>query len=104
MKPCALMLTCADDKEADIIVKSLLDKKLIVCSKKSKVSTDNYWEGKIEHSDEVLLVMDSAEEMFEKVEDEVRNLHSYKTFNLVALPVMKLSRGVKEWMEEGLKQ
>ena len=102
MKPCILLLTCADRAEADKISQVLLEKKLIVCAKKSSVSSDFYWEQSIDKAEEILLIMDSSEEMFEKIEEEVAKLHSYKTFNLVALPVSKTSKGVKEWMKEGL--
>lgn len=104
MKPCILYLTCANDLEADKIVDILLEKKLIVCAKKLTVQTKNYWKGKIESAREVLLIMDSSEELFSKVEGEVRELHSYDTFNLMSSPVTHLSTGIKEWMSQGLVQ
>lgn len=102
MKPCILLLTCADDKEADHISSTLLTERLIVCAKKSRVTSDFYWEKARDHAEEVLLIMDSSEELFEQVETQVGKLHSYKTFNLVALPVIKTTQGVRTWMEEGL--
>jgi len=102
MKPCILLLTCADEKEADAISSALLSERLIVCVKKSRVTSDFYWERATDHADEVLLIMDSSEELFDRVEAQVGKLHSYKTFNLVALPVIKITRRVRAWMEEGL--
>lgn len=102
MKPCILLLTCADDKEADRISSTLLAEQLIVCAKKSQVKSDFYWEKSHDHAEEVLLMMDSSEELFDQVETQVEKLHSYKTFNLVALPVIKTTREVRSWMEEGL--
>lgn len=104
MKPVLLMLTCANDAEANTIVDLLLDKKLIVCAKKSSVSSSFYWKGARENSQETLLLMDSHEELFDHIEKEIGTIHSYETFNLIALPVAKTSRDVKEWMEEGLKK
>ncbi len=102
MKPVSLFLTCADKKEADKIARSLLEKKLIVCAKSFPVTSTFYWKKNIDSADEVFLLMDSSEELFEEVEKEVRSLHSYETPNLIAVPVSKTSSGVVEWLKEGL--
>lgn len=97
-----VFLTCANDKEAELISKKLLEKKLVVCIKKSKVSSSFLWKHKIDKSQEVLLIMDSVEEKFEKIEKEVKKLHSYDTFVLLAVPVIKASKGILEWMKDEL--
>ena len=43
--------------------------------------------------------MESVEEKFSTIEKEVRKIHSYKTFVLLASPIIKSSKGVKEWMK-----
>ncbi len=103
MKMEILLLTCANNKEAGNIAKSLLKNKLIVCAKRTPVSSSFFWENSIDSEEEVLLIMETKYENFEKVEKEVKKLHSYDTFVLVALPVTKMSKGVKKWMKEGLK-
>lgn len=102
MKPCILYLTCADEKEAELITVKLLDNKLVVCVKKSSITSRYYWKGKIESAREILLIMDSSEKLFDRVESEVKKLHSYETFNLVLVPAAKTSNGISEWMKEGL--
>ncbi len=104
MKPVVLFLTCADKDETKKIVEFLLEKKLIVCAKSFPVNSTFFWKDKIDSSEEVLVVMDSSEELFQKVEDEVRKLHSYDTPNLTAVSVAKTSKGVIEWMTEGLQK
>jgi periplasmic divalent cation tolerance protein len=104
MKMILLFLTCANDTEAEKILQALLSKHLIVCAKKTPVSSAFRWKGKIEKADEIMLVMESAEEKFEEIEKEVRKLHSYETFVLSAVSVFKSSKGVKEWLSEGLKK
>lgn len=104
MKPVVLLLTCGNKEEADKIVKSLLEKKLIVCAKSFPVSSTFYWKNDIDFAEEVFVMMDSSENLFKKVEAEVRKLHSYDTFNLVSVPVTKTSDGVMEWIKEGLSK
>lgn len=96
---CQLQLTCKDRVEADTIINTLLVKRLIACAKQIPISSDFRWQGKIEHADEVLLIMDSKTENFNKIETEVKKLHSYKTFVLQMAPVQMISGGASKWME-----
>jgi periplasmic divalent cation tolerance protein len=100
---CQLWLTCADKKEADKIANTLLVKHLVACAKQLPVSADFHWQGKIEHSDEVLLIMDSKLDLFEEIEKEVAKLHSYETFVLEAIPVVKVSKKAENWLKSEIK-
>jgi periplasmic divalent cation tolerance protein len=93
-------LTCADDFEADKISRILLEKKLIVCAKKSTVSSSFLWKGKIENSREVLLMMDSIAENFEKINSEIKKIHSYETYNLSSIKVDKTTKEVEDWIKK----
>jgi len=101
---CQLWLTCADEAEAGKISQVLLEKHLIVCAKQVPVSSDFLWEGKVDHNDEVLLVMDSREDLFEEVESEIKELHNYETFVLESVLVNKVSGDASKWMQDNLKQ
>lgn len=103
MKMILLTVPCKDDKEAAKVAQKLLEKKLIVCAKRMPVKSTYFWKGKIENDSEVLLILESVEKNFSKIEKEIRKIHSYETFVLTAVPVLKYSKGVKKWMEEGLK-
>ena len=102
MKLCLLYLTCADDKEADRITQALLEKKLVFCVKKYPVFSSFLWKGKVDSAREVLLIMDSLENNFEKVHMEVSKIHSYDTFVLVSTPVSQATEDVKKWFKEEL--
>lgn len=102
MKPCLLFISCKDIKEADLISLTLLKKKLIVCAKKIEINSNYLWEDKIESDTEVLLIMDSIVENFEKVDQEIAKLHSYKTYNLVMTKVDKINKGALSWLQKSL--
>lgn len=104
MKMTLLYLTCANVQEADKIAQSLLDKRMVVCAKKLPVSSSFYWKGSIDNANEILLILETEERLFNEIEEEVRRLHSYETFVLVSIPVNKTSKGVEEWLKEGLKK
>lgn len=104
MKMAILYLTCANDREADKISKSLLEQKLVVCAKKVPVSSSFFWEGKVNKAREVVLLLETEERLFDEIEQEVKKLHSHKVFVLFAIPVTTSSKGIAEWMREGLKK
>ena len=100
---CQLWLTCKDAREADEIAKKLLNLRLIACAKQIPVVSDYRWQGKIEHEEEVILIMEGRLDLFDQIEAAVRKLHSYNTFVLSAIPIIRLSRGSKKWLEAELK-
>jgi periplasmic divalent cation tolerance protein len=99
MKLITLFLTCANRTEADKIAAKLLDDKLAACVRQAAVASDYLWKGKTEHSEEVLLIIESIEDKFDKIEAVVRQLHSYETFVLTAYPVLRASEGVERWVK-----
>lgn len=100
---CQLWLTCASKEEADKITGTLLEKHLVACVHKVPITSDFHWQGKIKSSNEVLLQMDSREDLFNEVEREVAKLHSYGTFVLQAVPVSGTSKEAGQWLKKELK-
>ena len=103
MKILLLFLTCANQVEADVISSALLEKHLVVCVKMIPVMAKFIWDGSIDTANEILLVMDSEESKFNQVEQEIRKLHSYKTFVLTAIEVQRASSGVSDWVKESMQ-
>lgn len=103
MKICILFLTCANNKEAKNIATTLLKKRLVFCTKRFPVSSSFLWKRKLETAEEILLVMDSIEENFEKIKKEVAKIHSYKAFVLLSSPVTQTTKEVEAWIKEELR-
>lgn len=95
---CQLWLTCKDHEEASKIAQVLLKKRLVACVKQVPAWSAYRWEGKIEKTEEVILIMDSRVGLFDTVEEEISKLHSYDTFVLQALPLIKLSKKAAVWL------
>lgn len=101
---CQLQLTCANKKEADKIANTLLVKHLVACAKQVTISSDYWWQGRIEHSNEVLLIMDTKAELFDQIEAQVAKLHSYDTFVLQQIPIKNVSKDAAVWLQKELQQ
>src|SRR5581483_5150271 len=74
MAYCQLWLTCKDKAEADKITNTLLVKHLVACVRQMPISSSYWWEGKIEQSEETMLLMESKLENFAKVEAEIAKI------------------------------
>lgn len=98
-----LYLTCANDAEAQTIGQALLEAKLVTCVRRSPVSSSFWWQGKINHDDEILLMMESLEEKFGAIASLVTKLHSYEEYVLTAVPVLRTTAGVKQWLDTTLQ-
>ncbi|HET9411645.1 MAG TPA: divalent-cation tolerance protein CutA [Candidatus Saccharimonadales bacterium] len=97
-----LYLTCANDNEAKTIGTALLEAKLVACVRRFGVSSSYWWDKKINHDDEVLLMMESLEEKFDAINAVVTKLHSYNEYVLAAVPVARTTPGVRKWLNDTL--
>lgn len=103
MKLVTIFLTCPNRVEADNVVKALFADKLAVCIKQSAVNSTFVWEDKIQSNEEVLLIIDTSEANFSKIEQAVKKIHSYAMPVLTAYPIVESSDGVQKWMKESLE-
>lgn len=101
-KLCYALLTC-DESEKETIAKALLDKHLIVCAKFLPVEAMYWWQGDIENAKETAILMETSEDLFDEIEAEVAKIHSYDTFVLTAIPMVRISKDAEKWMNEGLQ-
>jgi periplasmic divalent cation tolerance protein len=97
-----LFLTCKDDKQAEIISHILLAKKLVACVKRLPISSQFLWQGAIDNANEILLIMETIENKFDVIEQEVKKIHTYQTFVLTAIKVHKASKEADAWIKESL--
>jgi periplasmic divalent cation tolerance protein len=98
-----LVLTCANQQEAETIADALLGQKLIACAKFVPVNSRFQWNGSIDTNDEILVLMETAADKFEAIEAIVANLHSYDTFVLKSMPISQISKGAAKWLTESLE-
>lgn len=103
MNFCYIYLTC-DAKEADELAQTLLNRHLVVCVKKTVVDAQYWWQKDLEKATETLLIMESAEEKFGDIEALLGKIHSYDTFVLTAVPMVKVSKDAKQWFNKYLEE
>jgi periplasmic divalent cation tolerance protein len=99
---CYLYLTCEDLGEAKQIAQVLLEKHLVACAKFMPIECRYWWQDEITDGKEVLMMMESRQDLFDEVEKAIAPLHSYDTFVLESVPASKVSDRATKWMKECL--
>jgi periplasmic divalent cation tolerance protein len=98
-----VIVTTASKQEAEKIAQHLLREKLIACANIFGVSSLFHWTGKVEKAEEYLVLMKSRRDLFEKVAEIVKALHSYEVPEILALPIVDGSKAYLDWLGSCLK-
>jgi len=96
-------VTAGSTEEGERLAQALVDERLAACvNRVSGVRSVYRWEGKLEQSEEELLIIKTRMELFGRLEKRVRELHSYSVPEVIALPIVQGSDGYLRWLEEQL--
>lgn len=94
-----VMVTTASKQEAENIAQRLLQKRLIACANTiGPVSSLFSWSGKTERVEEYLILMKSHKDLFEKLTETVKALHSYEVPEIIAFPIVDGSKEYLDWL------
>jgi periplasmic divalent cation tolerance protein len=94
-----ILITAPSDKEAESIAQGLLEARLIACANVIPgLSSLYWWEGKLEQSREVLLLLKAPKENFETIKEQVKQIHSYIVPEIIALPVLEGDAQYLDWI------
>ncbi len=86
----AVLVTCGRRAEAEKIASHLVERKLVACvNLVAGIESWYWWEGKINHDQEILLIMKTVKEKFDLLVEAIRGIHSYTVPEIVALPIQQ---------------
>jgi periplasmic divalent cation tolerance protein len=98
-EPIVVLMTAADEPEAERIAEMLVAKKLGACVQILPGMKSIYvWQGEVQREREVLLLAKTTRANFDKLELEVRAIHSYETPEIIALPIVAASEPYLKWL------
>jgi periplasmic divalent cation tolerance protein len=107
MKPAArfatVLVTAPDLKTARALAKAALKARLIACANLvPKVESHYWWQGKIESSVEVLLILKTQKSKLAALEKLIFARHPYDTPEFLVLPVSAGSKKYLDWLAGSL--
>jgi periplasmic divalent cation tolerance protein len=94
-------VTAGSSAEASRLARALVEERLAACvSQIGPVQSVYHWDGKLEQSEEQLLMVKTKKELFTVLEKKVREMHSYSVPEIVALPIIDGSQAYLRWLED----
>ena len=100
MDAIVIFCTVPDRDDAKKISKALIEENLAACvSTVDKVSSLFSWNGEMCSENELLLIIKTKRELFEKIEAVIKALHSYNVPEIIGLPVSVGSEDYLGWIE-----
>jgi periplasmic divalent cation tolerance protein len=99
MKLITVLITVPNNKTANILTKTLLNKRIVSCvSIADKINSFYWWKGKIEHSKEKLLILKTMKNKFKLLEATVRKLHPNDVPEIIALDITNGNKDYLNWI------
>jgi periplasmic divalent cation tolerance protein len=100
-----VLVTAGSADEGDRLARELVEERLAACVNRVKAVQSIYrWQGKIECSEEELLIVKTRRDLFERLKEKIQQLHSYAVPEIVALPILAGSESYLRWLEEELSK
>ncbi|AGK60525.1 Uncharacterized protein involved in tolerance to divalent cations [Archaeoglobus sulfaticallidus PM70-1] len=95
-----IYVTAKDEEEAEKIATVLLEKRLVACVNMFNIKSMYIWEGKIEKSPEVVMILKTKAEKFKEIRDEIKRIHSYEVPCICAISIEDGLREFLSWIDE----
>ncbi|EFJ30412.1 hypothetical protein SELMODRAFT_89815 [Selaginella moellendorffii] len=97
-------VTVPNKEEGFKLASSIITKKLAACVNQIPgIESTYWWEGKVETDSEVLLIIKTKKSLLDELTAHVIQSHSYKTPEVIALPIQGGNPAYLKWIEESTK-
>jgi periplasmic divalent cation tolerance protein len=99
-----LILTTAGSRDqAEALAKELVERRLAACVNVIHEICSAYrWKGEFTRDTEELLLIKSSERLFPELRKAIRELHSYETPEIIAVPIADGDGDYLSWLGESL--
>lgn len=97
--------TTQNRQDAEMIGRALVEERLAACVNIIDGTTSIYrWEGKIETSQEALLIAKTTKPLEERVISRINELHVYDCPCIVTLPIENGYQDFLDWIKESVRK
>lgn len=100
---CIVLCTCPDAKSAESIADNLVENQLAACVNIVSGMTSVYrWKGKIEKSQELLLIVKSKSAVFSTVKNAILKIHPYELPEIISIPLQNGYSDYLSWIDNNI--
>lgn len=99
-----VFVTAGSREEARTIAAAIVEQRLAACVQVvGPIQSTYWWQGRMETAEEYLCVMKSRQAVFKSLEVAVREVHSYETPEILAMPVVAGNEDYLSWMRSEMR-
>ncbi|MDL1965385.1 MAG: divalent-cation tolerance protein CutA [Candidatus Desulfofervidus auxilii] len=100
------IITTTDKKQnAEKIAKTLVEKRLAGCVQiLGPIVSTYWWKDNIETAEEWLCFIKSKRELYDELEEAIKEIHPYEIPEIVAIPIVAGNKEYLEWLSNELKR
>jgi len=97
---CLVLCTCPDQPSADSIAQALIEEQLAACVNIVPGIMSVYrWQGKIEKSSELLLLIKTKHTALSRIETAIINRHPYELPEIISIPINNGLTDYLSWID-----
>jgi periplasmic divalent cation tolerance protein len=94
-----VLITASSAEEGQSVARAVLSDRLAACVNiVPGVESHYWWEGKLEHAAEVLLVVKTRADLVPRLVARVKEAHSYSVPEVIALPLLEGNEDYLQWV------
>ena len=98
-----VFVTCESREQAETIAQTVVTEKFAACVNVLPGIRSCYvWEGKLNWSDEILLIIKTTRARFDQLQDRIKALHSYSVPEIVGVTIDAALERYAEWIESSV--
>ncbi len=95
------LVTVPDREVARKIAEDIVKAELCACVNLiSGIESIYHWQGKIEHGDEILLLIKTQQSCLEALDARIRLIHPYEVYEFIAMPVDYGNHKYLKWIHD----
>lgn len=92
-------VTHPDRETAEKIASELMEQRIVACSNFFPIASAYWWKGNIDHSEEIVTLLKTRIENWEKLQEAVQKLHPYETPCIMKMEV-EANAEYEKWIHE----
>jgi periplasmic divalent cation tolerance protein len=98
-----VFMTAPKADEARRIAKELVERQLAACVQiLPEIESVYRWNGEVQRDTEILILAKTTAAQFDDLERAVREMHSYDTPEIVAVPMAHVSEPYRAWLADNV--
>lgn len=95
-----VLVSASSQQEGEAIARALIESQLAACVTLMPVNSIYTWQGQVHSEPEWQMVIKTDLALFPRLEEKIRELHSYEVPEIIALPILAGSNPYLQWISD----